>query len=33
MATVNLKISYLRKLNSVSQKQLAEKLGISFQTV
>ena len=33
MATIKLKISYLKKLNSISQKQLAEKLGVSFQTV
>ena len=33
MTTIKLKISYLRKLNSISQKQLAEKLGVSFQTV
>ncbi len=33
MAAIKLKISYLRKLNSISQKQLAEKLGVSFQTV
>ncbi len=33
MATIKLKIAYLRKLNSISQKQLAEKLSVSFQTV
>lgn len=33
MAAIKLKISYLRKLNSISQKQLAEKLGVSYQTV
>jgi len=33
MVAIKLKISYLRKLNYISQKQLAEKLGVSYQTV
>ena len=33
MTKINLKISSLRKLKSISQKQLADTLGVSYQTV